>query len=348
MKLLKTWFAKVFIISVLLIVTLVGLNFNKARHNTNKNQYESYAVKSIKIINKRGLIADEQKWKKALKRTHYGHDITNYQQLSYLVKQANKHSTIRSPETVTYNQSDDIFPSLSLLGKYQVINVPRFYSAVIFNKDADRLTSKYIRILTKLIDKVASKQVVILNFAGNVGGDVIPMVIGSASLIPNGTLWRFIDKEGKATDVKLTKNRFLGQDKINSTKYKAHGKIDRPVIAIVDNRTASSGELMILALKRNKRVITIGQKTAGFTSGNEIALLDKKRKIFLNYTNSKVEALTTADGRNIFFNQPIVPDIITENPPIINRTRYDSQGPISDVFWKEAKGKLEKHGVKLD
>ena len=106
MKLLKTWFAKFFIISVLLIVTLVGLNFNKARHNKNKNQYESYAVKSIKIINKRGLIADEQKWKKALKRTHYGHDITNYQQLSYLVKQVNKHSTILYPETVTYNQSD--------------------------------------------------------------------------------------------------------------------------------------------------------------------------------------------------------------------------------------------------
>ncbi|EPA1416182.1 peptidase S41, partial [Enterococcus faecalis] len=73
-------------------------------------------------------------------------------------------------------------PTLSKVGRYNVITIPGIYSL------SESMISKYINTLSNLIEE--SKENIVLDLSNNPDGDVVPMLLGARSLIPDGLIFK--------------------------------------------------------------------------------------------------------------------------------------------------------------
>ncbi|MCC9943467.1 peptidase S41, partial [Streptococcus agalactiae] len=145
---------------------------------------------------------------------------------------------------------------------------------------------------------------VILDLSNNTGGNMIPMIGGLASILPNDTLFHYTDKYGNKKTITM-KNIPLEALKISrktiNTKHV-------PIAIITNHKTASSAEMTFLSFKGLPNVKSFGQATAGYTTVNET---------FMLYDGARL-ALTTgivSDRQGYKYeNTPILPDQVTSLP----------------------------------
>lgn len=215
------------------------------------------AVPVIQKMNKIAIIEYPQQWQATIKKYDYGKKIHSLKTLNQVLYIGNKHdqavSSMKGFEDINY-------PNITFYKKLKIINIPSFYSLKL------KARKKYVKILRSKINQIPKNQPIILNFANNRGGDYTVMINGLACLIPNGHLWSETSRNGKKYRIMLTSHEIKRNHK--SIRIKSHHFLNRKILIITNEYTASAAEFAIIALKRNHNAETIGYPAAGYTTGN--------------------------------------------------------------------------------
>ncbi len=148
----------------------------------------------------------------------------------------------------------------------------------------------------------------IVDLRGNSGGHMWPMVLGLRPLIHAEIFGFFSDGSGEFSawrfDDLSVKNQDFELCSLDSSSYEL--KHPTPKIAIlVDQETASSGEMTAIAFLGQDQTKVFGQKTGGYTSANELIRLSDGAAILLATTYS-------ADRLGRIYRDGITPDKIIE------------------------------------
>ncbi|MCC3756261.1 S41 family peptidase [Staphylococcus capitis] len=266
---------------------------------------KAYAKNAIDQMELQGLYAKGEKWEetksKVLKNTKHA---KSYKETHPYIEEAlrvagRKHSFLEK-ENNNHNSSNNVtYPKTSLNHSILTIKLPEFTGKQKEGKH-------YANIVNHALQK-KKYDGVILDLRNNTGGDMGPMIAGVSSLIKNGKLMTFIDKDNNKASVKLD-----GSETENGgtpVKLKHSKKVnDVPIAILLNNKTASSGEITSLSFKGNKKVKYFGQNTAGYTSSNtSIKLYDNA---IMNLTTHKIKDNTG----HVYENNPIQPDSKTNEP----------------------------------
>ncbi|MGT2832014.1 S41 family peptidase [Streptococcus halotolerans] len=290
------------LIGLCIIIYIYGPNFNLYLIPPSPERYGKIALKKMDDL---GLYASGETWeenkikaqKKLKKVSSYGQarDV-----LTPVLKLAGgKHSQFIQKETS------------SRAVKQSTPNIKRLDNGIIYIKlppftSVDKKQSKkYADALNHFLSQ-KEYQGVILDLSDNTGGNMAPMLIGLSSILPNGRLFSLINKYNQRTAFDLTNNRIDNQETIALTDPIHKKKV--PVAIIMNNRTASSGEVVGLSFKGLENVHYFGQHSAGYTTGNMVFWLYDGTQV--NLTTS---ILMDRQGKR-YENDPLQPDTWSENP----------------------------------
>lgn len=114
----------------------------------------------------------------------------------------------------------------------------------------------------------------IVDLRGNTGGDMNPMLAGLSPLLSDGPLGGFIDRAGNKTLLSLQGREVqLGGKPTLSLGAENARKLSGPVAVLQDGKTASSGEVVLLAFRGREGARTFGAPSVGVSSANEVRRL---------------------------------------------------------------------------
>ena len=312
-------------ISIILLSSLTACSQNTKPSTSTK--WDASPV--IQEMNKQAFIDHPQQWKEITQKYNYGKKIHSLKTLNQVLYTGNKHA---SAVNSMHDFENINYPKLTIQDNLKIINIPSFYSL------KSKVRNKYVAILKSKIKQIPKKQPLILNFSNNLGGDYRAMIAGLANFIPNGKALSEITKKGKVTNITLNSNT-IKQNHHTVLSLSSHYLIKRKVFVITNENTASAAEYTIIALTRNPNVKTIGYPTAGCTTGTTGFKFGPSKKYIALIPNSKIVAPHSINGRKIFCNDSIIPDIQTIYRPInnpINSSKI-SQTPLDKDFVKELK-----------
>ncbi|MEG0284668.1 MULTISPECIES: S41 family peptidase [Vagococcus] len=315
------------IVIVNIIVIFIALSFFSL-----PSEVESRGFEAFGLIEKNGIINNQQEWDKVIELTQNGKNITNVEDLNVLLRASNKHNSVMLSNNLIGMEKIN-FPTSSELGEFTIINIPSTYSNNINDLKI------YTKVLATLIHSASRK--IILNLSNNLGGVREPMIIGSAALIPDGILFNEIDNKQNRYPLTLKEGKLSGG--IPGTLMREQSLLTFPPpskkkltkVAIVTNEcTASAAEALVLALKNNPNTKVFGMSSAGLTSINtsyELIAKDDKESWFLNYTIGYYEMVSSEKTHAVFNSNPIIPDKVVsfsiqnpESQDIINSSNNQS------------------------
>lgn len=124
----------------------------------------------------------------------------------------------------------------------------------------------------------------VLDFSENIGGNMWPMLVGLGPLLTEGRLGVFRSADGTESRIEKKDGMILldGQPHFLNYPRDAMGGGRIPYIAILlGPKSASSGEITPLMFRGQERVKYFGQRTAGFTSANQMFPLANGGKLVL-------------------------------------------------------------------
>lgn len=310
----------VLLLSLIIIMSIIvyffgtplGLLFFEKPIYLIKPSPQSFVKDGLYIMNKYGVFSDENdmpsKEQEYLSRVQ---GAQSYDETLYVLNEAiklagGKHSRMitidKKQSTERINEHLAVYPRSSLENNILTIYLP---SAKNFANNQDEL-SKYIHTSLKDISNAKNIQGVIIDLRGNHGGDMRPMLGAISPFLHDGEIFSFVSKE-KETSVILKSNQLIMNGK-TIQKFKSSKKKEIPIAVITDNQTSSAAEVVLIALKGNENVKTFGQPTMGFATGvTQMPLYDR---YYLALASAKIKDL----NNNFYSENPIVPDVITDNP----------------------------------
>lgn len=100
----------------------------------------------------------------------------------------------------------------------------------------------------KALQKVRNTNAIILDLRGNTGGLLTNAVIVANLFINNGKIVRIVSKNGKIRDI-------TAQSDVDI--------VQKPLVVLVDEASASASEILSGALKDNKKAVLVGSTTFG-------------------------------------------------------------------------------------
>jgi carboxyl-terminal processing protease len=169
-----------------------------------------------------------------------------------------------------------------------------------------QLARRYVTVGSKQIDAAATAQPRgwIVDLRDNTGGDMWPMLAVVAGLLHRGVLGYFARPDHRMQAWSL--NRwFVSLGRRPMARARARGRFLRPdqspVAVLTSSRTASAAEAVLLALRSQSPVRTIGAPTAGMTTANHTHLLRDGSRLMIS------EAYYADAGRQLITG-PIGPD----------------------------------------
>lgn len=137
-------------------------------------------------------------------------------------------------------------------------------------RDAELLKQEIIRAKNQNICGL------LIDLRSNGGGNMWATLAGLAPLLGNGRLFSFENRNGVRTDVDIVGGNvtWAGKRMVSLKPESDVGNWSPNVAVVVGPNTASSGELIAIALRSWKKTTVIGEKTAGMTSANEVVILE--------------------------------------------------------------------------
>lgn len=149
----------------------------------------------------------------------------------------------------------------------------------------------------------------IIDVAGNTGGNMWPMMGGIAPLYGAGTLETFEDRDGGRETVNVADGWLRMNENVWPQAPAMPPVVASPrhIAVILGGQTASSGEILALGFKGQANVRFFGQPTAGATTANWSTRL----------TNGGLIAITTSrilDRAGKVHTGPVMPDERSDQP----------------------------------
>lgn len=145
------------------------------------------------------------------------------------------------------------------------------------------------------------------------------MILGARSLIPDGQLFDEVDKWKNHYPLIFKNTLLLGgipgstRNGFNHLTFKPTQKIlNKKVAVVVNHKTASAAENVLLALKNNHKVQVFGQQTAGLTALNAAKYLTTRRsntQWLINYSIGSIRSTADCDQHSASYPNGILPDM---------------------------------------
>lgn len=292
-----------------LLVILAGL-FLIYRYGPNFNVYlvppsvEKYTQTALQFM-EQGYFTDSDHWQAAKKQameTAAGADRyeETHEDLENAIRVAGgKHSFLMNKDEADTTAGTQELPEIRMEDAVLYIHLTPIMLADPVKNQA------YADLVLQHVEK-ENYDGVILDLSDNTGGDMGPMLAGLSPLLPDGTILFFQDVAGNRTDVQLAEGSLsMGGSAVQGSKTKVQSV---PIAVILNERTASSAEIVALAFKTAENVKYFGTPSAGYTSGNsQLRLYDGT---ILQLTTA---SLVDASGQE-YMNVPIEPDESSDNP----------------------------------
>lgn len=303
-KLLKVFagLAVVVLVGVLFLVYQYGPNFNIFLFPPSAQKYGEIAISRME----NGLYAHGEEWNQtkenALQQMENAEEYEDtYPILEEAIQVAGgDHSFFVYPDEQTNDNPANAFPTATIEENILILNIPAFGSPDM-NENQE-----YADTLNHAIQN-ETYQGIIVNLANNTGGDMGPMVAGISSLIPDGTVVKFQYSNDLADEAILEDGTITGGG-ASVTVEPTEKVSDVPVAVVINELTASSGEMTALAFKGLENVQFFGENSLGFTSGNsQMELYDDT---IMQLTTATIIDRTGTKYENI----PVEPDVHTKTP----------------------------------
>jgi len=160
---------------------------------------------------------------------------------------------------------------------------------------------------------------IILDFSGNTGGNMWPMLVGLSPLLTDGVLGYFRDARGiaKAIEKKASGIFVMGSGHMLNNASTQQPVYAVPLIAVVVGpRSSSSGEIVPIMFHGQQNVRLFGQRTSGKSTANSTFPLPNGG--FANITTA-----VTLDRNQKIFETHIEPEVSTQQP-LIDAARWIS------------------------
>ena len=260
---------------------------------------KDYVRKAVKLMDKHALFAQGPAWdearSEALAANPASMEEAHEAVLKALKVAGGKHSFLWTQES----QQEDAETNLSVSPTVEITDAG---IAVItlppFNAQSDTAIQRYA---TSVLDALPeSLPGAVIDLRGNTGGNMYPMCAAIHQLLTDGIVLKFRTRRSQSPIPRSYFPKTAGVGTRPSTAC--------PVALLVDSLTASSGEMVMICFRGQERTRVFGTPTAGYTSGNQLFPMPDGSQLAL--TTSSTLARTGEE----FCNDPIAPDVQTDNP----------------------------------
>lgn len=310
LKLIKwlTIILSIFVIAGIFLVyqfgPVVGAQFGKPIYIFPPSA-ERYGKVAIDMIELNGYYAKGEKWEELKEKLENEMKrVSVYKDTYSLIEEAlqeggGKHSFLLTKENQQSLSAQDEMPVVTREGDVLIIRLPK-------HSDAASNGKQYAESVLQEIQKNVDIKGAIVDLRGNSGGDMGPMVSAVSPFLKDGDLFyfEFLDRD---MSVKLEDGKSIGGGTQIAVDFSPI-KLDVPVAVIIDDKTASSGEAVLMAFMGQPHTKTFGQPTAGYASANVTLPLYDDAMINVTVAYNK-----TLDGR-IFYDKPVPPDVESSDP----------------------------------
>ncbi len=264
---------------------------------------QRYGEIAIELMERQGMNASGSAWATAKKDAQKALESAQsyadtYPTLEALVKKAGgQHSFLQAPGEETRAEASRL-PRVSLEDGIARIALPAFSGA------SDQAVA-YALTAVEGLRRMPNVRGAVIDLRGNTGGDMGPMLAAVAPFLPDGEVLSF-HVRGALMPVTLKNGAVTG----GGTPIKLESfKLDKvPVALLIDGQTASSAEAVLLCFRGLDSARTFGRRTAGYTSCNNVNRLYDGALLAVTMGG---ELARTGE---LFQNQPIAPDISTDDP----------------------------------
>ena len=248
-------------------------------------------------MDKHGIYAQGSEWEKA-KQEALSAKPTSLEEAQEIVTQAGKvaggkHTYLMtSNEVESFETTDWEMPTIELLeNRCALIKLPEFSGN---EEDGIRYANTVVNSIPDTL------QGVIIDLRGNQGGNMYPMIAAVHRFLPDDVILKFSTRRWPMDVTTSIVLRYVGIAKQNH--------IDCPVALLTDERTASSGEAVLICFRGLANTRTFGTPTAGYASGNKVYPLPAGSQLVLTIGED------IARTGEAFCDDPIPPDVLTETP----------------------------------
>ena len=307
---------KLLIIFVLLLVLLLaagvaflalyGPSFGIYLHKPSPQAYGEYALSFME----NGYYASDEKWTQAKSEAMEALSaVQSYEDTWPVLRKAlavagGKHSRLMTSAETDADREEAITLPLvsidSMENGIMTVVIPEF-------TQGETEAREYAQIVISWLREHPDAIGVIVDLRGNRGGDLAPMIAALSPLLPDGDVMGVMLASGQVSTMTLTDGAFTGGSGIRVESFKMSEAL--PVAILTDGETASSGEAALLAFRGLDKVRSFGAPTAGYASANTVFKLYDGTQIVL--TVGADVALRTGE---VFCDDPIVPDVLTDRP----------------------------------
>jgi len=143
-------------------------------------------------------------------------------------------------------------------------------------------------------------QGVVIDLRGNLGGNMHPMIAAVHRFLPDDIILKF-QTRNHCSKVNV---EFV----VKAVGVTRQSPIECPVAILTDDKTASSGEAVLICFRGMENARTFGAPTAGYASCNQpFSLPDGSQLVLTTGTD-------VARTDEVFCDDPIQPDVMTETP----------------------------------
>lgn len=256
--------------------------------------------------------------------------IANNEALKLLLKSIDSHSFLMTNNQVNawQNTSSDNHDNIELCtGKLIEDNYGYLWMPGIGTGDS--ISQKHFaEHLQRLIDSLDHPQLKgwIIDIRKNTGGNCWPMLAGIGPILGEDLAGYFLS-DGQYNSWNYEKGKSYQGDyrqcQIDQSPYELIND-NLPIAVLVSNQTGSSGEIIAVSFKNRPNTVLIGEKTAGYSTGNINHSLTDGSMIFL-------ESSIYCDRDKNAYPDGIDPDI-----PTIQEGIEDSQ-ILQAIQWLEKK-----------
>lgn len=232
---------------------------------------QRYAQVALDLM-ERGYHADGPVWDAAQETVRAAAaEATEYSDLHAVLADAlavagGPHSVLLAPDEAGASEAgaeQSPGPTVSTVDGVTTLTLPELVSG------ASVTQQRYADTLAQGI-KTASPSTCgwVVDLRGNTGGTMYPMLSGVSALLPDGPALTFRDRDGRTAAQVTVQADGAGLSGRTTTRVDQCLKVDGPVAVLQDERTASSGEVVLAAFRGLDHVATFGTPSAGYTSAN--------------------------------------------------------------------------------
>jgi len=264
---------------------------------------EGYVHHCVRLLDKQALYADSPQWQEVKDSIMTASKtISSVDQAHALVSRAaavagGKHSRLSPPvkDTASY---PEIAPEVKMLeNDIAFILLPAHMGIKVSD-------SAYVHTVLDFLQEHQDLKGVVLDLRNNRGGNMYPMIAAVSPLLPDGIILRFKNRK-RTVPISL---EFVMQSEGLSADGVRKIPSSVPVAILTDDWTGSSGEATLLCFRGLENVRTFGIPTAGYASANIVETLPDGYSLLIT------TSCDMARTGEVFCDDPIDPDVITETP----------------------------------